>query len=374
MLKLVLVAATTSLLRAWTTKPTLLTTTFRNHHHAQQQQHPKRHSFCTALSIATGSIVTVDCRLVPEGDYVPEPLIDGVVLHESDPPVRLTFVLDGGNYLPGLHNLIADNMNKVGDSVDQVSLDAGWGARNPDLVATVSMDVVSDDPTQIKPGVQLQLANGLVATVTDVTESNFTMDANPPLAGASYKASVTLIGAEEGPVMTEYAKGVDESSNYQVATFALGCFWGGELEYMREPGVVGTGVGYTQGTKDDPSYEEVCSGTTGHAEAIAVTYDQRVVSYERLVHLAMDRLGEYKYLLNQVGNDRGTQYRHGVYYHTAAQGEVAKKIVGQYGEDCVTECLPAAKWWPAEEVHQQYLLKGGQSARKGEKTAIRCYG
>lgn len=103
-------------------------------------------------------------------------------------------------------------------------------------------------------------------------------------------------------------------------------------------------------------------------------YDPSVVSYERLVHLAMDRLGENKYLLNQVGNDKGTQYRHGVYYHTPEQKKVATKIVESFGEDCVTECKPAVKFWIAEEYHQQYLLKGGQSARKGDESTIRCYG
>jgi peptide-methionine (S)-S-oxide reductase len=85
-------------------------------------------------------------------------------------------------------------------------------------------------------------------------------------------------------------------------------------------------------------------------------------------------LGENKYLLNQVGNDKGTQYRHGVYYHNAEQKQAAQEIVGAFGQDCVTECLAAKKFWVAESYHQQYLLKGGQSARKGENSVIRCYG
>jgi peptide-methionine (S)-S-oxide reductase len=72
--------------------------------------------------------------------------------------------------------------------------------------------------------------------------------------------------------------------------------------------------------------------------------------------------------------NRGPQYRHGVYYHNDAQKKVAEKVIQAYGEDCVTECLPAAKFYVAEEYHQQYLLKGGQSARKGEDSTIRCYG
>jgi peptide-methionine (S)-S-oxide reductase len=218
---------------------------------------------------------------------------------------------------------------------------------------------------------RLHFSKGIV---TDLTDDGFIIDANPPLAGSSYQVSVQLIKVEDGPLMTEYSEEPDTTSRYQVATFGLGCFWGGELDYMREPGVVGTAVGYTQGPMMLPTYKEVCSGTTGHTEAIAVTYDPSVVSYEKLVRMAMDRLGENKYLLNQVGNDQGTQYRHGVYYHSPEQKKIAEEIVGHYGEDCVTECKPAQKWWPGEEYHQQYLLKGGQSARKGESSVIRCYG
>jgi peptide-methionine (S)-S-oxide reductase len=327
-----------------------------------------------------GDVVTADVRLTPEGDFVPEPLFDGIVLREGDDQseslVRLTFVLGGGNYLPGLHDLLLEM--RVGETRTNVSLDAGWGARNPDLVLTVAWDGANEHLRgAVKPGAELRLRSSsggaVCCAVTDVTDGGFTVDANPPLAGASYEATCALLAAEPGPVPTRY--GQRQPSRYQVATFALGCFWGGELEYMREPGVVGTAVGYTQGSENvAPTYEEVCSGTTGHAEAILVSYDPDVVTYDRLVHLAMDRLGENKYLLNRVGNDVGTQYRHGVYYHTEAQKEIAEKIVGQYGVDCVTECKPATTWYPAEDYHQQYLLKLGQSARKGDKTVIRCYG
>lgn len=143
---------------------------------------------------------------------------------------------------------------------------------------------------------------------------------------------------------------------------------------MRVPGVVGTAVGYTQGDVVDPTYQQVCAGTTGHTEAILVIYDPETVSYEALVDVAMDRLGENKYLLNQVGNDKGRQYRHGVYYHTPAQKQMAQKVLASFGADCVTECKPAGVFYFAEDYHQQYLLKGGQSARKGDTTVIRCYG
>jgi peptide-methionine (S)-S-oxide reductase len=316
-------------------------------------------------AIAPGSIVTIDCDLQPEGDLVLEPLIDT--------SGKFSFVLGGGNYLPGLHDLIS-GMSK-GEKVTDISLDAGWGERNPEQVVTMKKSQVDSSIVEkLKVGVELYIANGVKCTVTEITDDTFTLDANPPLAGASYKATVELLNVQDGPTVWEYVPNENVESNYKVATFALGCFWGGELEYMRTPGVVGTKVGYTQGSKDNPTYEEVCSGTTGHTEAIQIVFDPSTVSYDKLVHMAMDRLGENKYLLNQVGNDRGTQYRHGVYYHDNVQKETATRIIDGFGEDCVTECKPAAKFYSAEPYHQQYLLKGGQSARKNDDSVIRCYG
>ena len=150
-----------------------------------------------------------------------------------------------------------------------------------------------------------------------------------------------------------------------------------ELAYQRMQGVVSTAVGYTQGRKENPTYEEVCSGTTGHTEAIQVLYDPDVVSYESLVQLGLDRLGGDVYKLNQVGNDRGTQYRHGIYFHDDNQRNVAEKILESYkSEDRVvmTELKEAEKFYMAEDYHQQYLLKGGQSAKKNAEETIRCYG
>lgn len=333
-------------------------------------------SFATASSSTTslsatkkknapGSIVTIDCNLEPEGDFVPEPLIDT--------SGKLTFVLGGGNYLPGLHDLVSEM--KVGEKIQGKSLDAGWGEHKPELVVELKKEQVGDDmASKLKPGIELVMANGLKCTVTAVGEDSFTIDANPPLAGASYLATVELLNVEDPPSKLEYVAQGDDSSKYKLATFALGCFWGGELDYMRQEGVVGTKVGYTQGSAVQPSYQEVCMGTTGHTEAIQVVFDPSVVSYETLVHVAMDRLGENKYLLNQVGNDKGTQYRHGIYYHDDEQKDIATRIITSYGEDCVTECKPATKFYDAEDYHQQYLLKGGQSAKKNDSAVIRCYG
>jgi len=333
-----------------------------------------RDSFCSC------DIVTVECHLRPEGSFVPEPLFDGIFMDDDERHYKtLSFALGKGNYLPGLHDLVSTL--KEGEAVYNKTLDAGWGAWNPDLKATLSFDVIKDsgmDASLIQSGVELVMGNGLKATVTERNgDESFVVDANPPLAGASYSANVKLISKVTGPDSGFLYPPLIDSSHtniIQVATFAMGCFWGGELAFMREDGVVGTKVGYTQGQSENPSYNDVCSGTTGHVEAIMVMYDSSIVSYDRLVHLVMDRLGENKFLLNQVGNDRGTQYRHGIYYHSDEQCSIATEIKESYGDDCVTEVLPAKVFFNTEDVHQQYLLKGGQSAKKGDTSFIRCYG
>jgi FKBP-type peptidyl-prolyl cis-trans isomerase 2 len=187
----------------------------------------------TPVNPTKGCIVRIACRLQPEGDFVPEPLIDGIVLHDDEPTVDLTFVLGWGNYLPGLHDIVSE-MTTIGESRVNVSLDAGWGDVNPNLIATIAFaDAGIADPSQIKVGTQLVLAQQNVpCVVTEVTDTTFTIDANPPLAGASYVANVTLKAVEPGPVIGKYSDDPSETSStsrYEVATFALGCFWGGEL-------------------------------------------------------------------------------------------------------------------------------------------------
>jgi len=163
---------------------------------------------------------------------------------------------------------------------------------------------------------------------------------------------------------------------YEVATFAGGCFWGPELHYQRIPGVVATCIGYTQGAVERPTYEQVCSGSTGHTEAIQLLYDPAVVSYGRLLNKLYNTIDPT--LKNRVGNDRGTQYRHGVYYHTDEQRCAATSFIdetqAQYSDPIVTEIMPAAVFWPAENYHQRYLEKGGQSAEKECEEVVRCYG
>lgn len=312
----------------------------------------------------SGDIVSVTYSLKPNGDFVPESLID-------DGPVR--FVLDGGNYLPALHTLVTSMT--VGETKKGVTMDAGYGEPREELIAKIPIASSGISKSDLSIGTELFLANGMACRVIDLDDENFTIDANHALAGSTYSADVTLESFESGPSAKQFEyhpEGVE--GKFDVLTIALGCFWGGELEYMRVPGVVGTAVGYTQGQKEDPSYQEVCSGTTGHTEAIQVIFDPEVVSYEELVKIGLERLGDSRYLVNQVGNDKGTQYRHGVYYHNFEQMQFAKAVIASYGDKCVTECMEAMKFFKAEDYHQQYLLKGGQSAKKNAKETIRCYG
>lgn len=147
------------------------------------------------------------------------------------------------------------------------------------------------------------------------------------------------------------------------ATFAAGCFWGVEELFSHVKGVESTHVGYTGGAIEDPTYEDVCSGKTGHAEAIEVEYDPSQVSYEELLMLFWNNHNPTT--LNQQGPDIGEQYRSAVFFHSSEQEEMANKIkdklqeaaIKKFGKDIVTQILPAKKFFRAEEYHQQYLEK-----------------
>ncbi|XP_019223354.1 PREDICTED: peptide methionine sulfoxide reductase A1-like [Nicotiana attenuata] len=180
------------------------------------------------------------------------------------------------------------------------------------------------------------------------------------------------------------AQGPDDdipAPGQQFAQFGAGCFWGVELAFQRVPGVTKTEVGYTQGYLHNPSYEDICSGTTFHSEVVRVQYDPKDCSFDTLLDVFWDRHDPTT--LNRQGNDVGTQYRSGIYFYTPEQEKAAlesrdkqQKILNR---NIVTEILPAKKFYRAEEYHQQYLAKGGrfgfrQSTEKGCNDPIRCYG
>jgi peptide-methionine (S)-S-oxide reductase len=147
------------------------------------------------------------------------------------------------------------------------------------------------------------------------------------------------------------------------ATFAAGCFWGVEHAFMQIEGVESTTVGYTGGHVDDPDYRTVCSGRTGHAEAVEVTFDPTEVSYGELLDTFWNLHDPTQ--KNRQGWDVGTQYRSAVFTHTPEQAEIAveskARVQAGLSRPIATEIVPAATFWPAEEYHQQYLVKNGRA-------------
>jgi len=145
------------------------------------------------------------------------------------------------------------------------------------------------------------------------------------------------------------------------ATFAAGCFWGVEVEFRNIPGVKSAIVGYSGGDKESPTYQEVCTGTTGHAEAVDVEFDPEKVSYEQLV----DRFWELHdpTQVNRQGPDFGTQYRTAVFTHSPEQAETAtaskQRAQARFSQPIATEIVEASTFWPGEEYHQRYLEKRG---------------
>lgn len=147
----------------------------------------------------------------------------------------------------------------------------------------------------------------------------------------------------------------------ETATFAGGCFWGMEEILRKLPGVIETTVGYTGGKTERPTYKQVCTGTTGHAEAVQISFDPQKISYEQLLGYFF-RMHDPT-TRNRQHNDVGTQYRSAIFYHNEAQRQAAEKVKaqvdqsGKWKQPIVTEITPAGEFWPAEDYHQDYLQK-----------------
>jgi len=147
------------------------------------------------------------------------------------------------------------------------------------------------------------------------------------------------------------------------ATFGAGCFWGVEEEFRKVPGVLETAVGYSGGTTSSPTYQDVCSDATGHAEVVEVEYDPAKVAYDALLEVFWDNHNPTQ--LNRQGPDVGTQYRSAIFFHTPEQEAAAKaskerlEKSGRFSRPIVTEISPASRFWRAEEYHQRYFEKRG---------------
>jgi peptide-methionine (S)-S-oxide reductase len=147
------------------------------------------------------------------------------------------------------------------------------------------------------------------------------------------------------------------------ATFGAGCFWGVEAAFRQVKGVISTAVGYMGGSQKDPTYQDVCTDRTGHAEVVQVEFDPSQVSYEELLRVFWENHDPTT--LNRQGPDVGTQYRSAIFFHTPEQQVAAKASKealahsGRYKRPVVTEIVPAPEFWRAEDYHQQYLEKRG---------------
>lgn len=147
------------------------------------------------------------------------------------------------------------------------------------------------------------------------------------------------------------------------ATFAAGCFWGVEEAFRKIPGVIETEVGYAGGHTENPTYKEVTSGKTGHAESVRIKYNPEEVSYQKLLDIFWSIHNPTT--KDRQGPDVGSNYRSIIFYHTPEQKKLAteqKQALyrsGKFRDPVVTEILPAAKFWRAEEYHQKYYNKGG---------------
>jgi peptide-methionine (S)-S-oxide reductase len=174
------------------------------------------------------------------------------------------------------------------------------------------------------------------------------------------------------PLKPPFPEGVEQ------AIFAMGCFWGAERVFWQAEGVYTTAVGYAAGFTPNPTYQEVCSGRTGHTEAVLVVFDPKVISYDEMLKLFWENHDPTQGM--RQGNDVGTQYRSGIYTFSDAQLDAAKQSRDMYQEvlraagygDITTEIRPAGTFYYAEDYHQQYLAKnpGGYCGLGG--TGVSC--
>lgn len=166
--------------------------------------------------------------------------------------------------------------------------------------------------------------------------------------------------------------------NYQQVLLGLGCFWGAERKFWSLPGVYTTAVGYSGGYTPHPTYEEVCSGLTGHNEVVLVVFQSQAISFEEILTAFFEAHDPTQGM--RQGNDTGTQYRSAIYYTTPQQQRQAESLLASYQQalstagysQITTEILPAGEFYYAEQYHQQYLAKnpGGYCGLGG--TGVRC--
>lgn len=207
---------------------------------------------------------------------------------------------------------------------------------------------------------------------TAVTEPNRPVQSQ---ARSEYSRKIEMFAPSEAaldqnpqtaPVTPRNAEKPIQTANLRKATFAAGCFWGVEASFRTVEGVVATEVGYTGGRLADPTYRQICTEKTGHAEAVQITYDPGKVSFENLLDLFWKIHDPTT--LNRQGPDVGTQYRSAILYHSPEQKALAQASIDKlekahtFKKPIVTQIVPAPEFYKAEEYHQRFLEKRGQTS------------
>jgi peptide methionine sulfoxide reductase msrA/msrB len=274
---------------------------------------------------------------------------------------------------PAFHNAYWDN-HKPGIYVDVVSgeplfssldkFDSGTGW------PSFTQPVKGTDLAEKKDGAFGMTRTEVRSKMAD-SHLGHVFDDGPGAKGLRYcinSAALRFVSVEEmdqagyGQYLEPFVKaGLIKAPTHQTAILAGGCFWGMEEIIRKIPGVIKTTVGYSGGTAAEPTYEEVCTGGTGHAEAIEVVFDSARLSYEALLDYFF-RMHDPT-TLNQQHNDRGTQYRSAIFYNSGEQKQTAERVKmqleksGRFKRPITTEITQATKFYPAAEYHQKYLVK-----------------
>jgi len=277
----------------------------------------------------------------------------------TEPPFRNAY---WDNHKPGIYVDVVSG-EPLFSSLDKFDSGTGWPSFTKPVKAS---DIVEKKDTEfgmVRTEVRSKAADSHLGHLFD--------DGPADKGGMRYcinSASLKFIPMEEmdqagyGQYLEPFLKaGLIKAPIHETAILAGGCFWGMEEILRKIPGVTKTTVGYSGGTTEDPTYEEVCTGTTGHAESIQVVFDSTRLSYEALLNYFF-RMHDPT-TLNRQHNDVGTQYRSAIFYTSETQKETAEMVKakwaksGKFSRPVTTEIAAAGRFYPAEEYHQKYLAK-----------------
>ena len=276
----------------------------------------------------------------------------------TEPPFRNAY---WDNHKPGIYVDVVSG-EPLFSSLDKFDSGTGWTSFTQPLQGAGVVEKEDSSLGMERTEVRSKMADSHLGHV---------FDDGPGLKGLRYcinSASLKFVPVEEmeqagyGQYLQPFVKaGLFKGPVHETAVLAGGCFWGMEEIIRKIPGVVKTTVGYTGGTTVNPTYEQVCTGRTGHAEAVQVVFDPARLSYEKLLDYFF-RMHDPT-TLNQQHNDVGVQYRSAIFYTTEAQKQTAERVKaqweksGKFDRPITTEITGASTFYPAEEYHQKYLLK-----------------